>query len=82
MRWHFENKREDGILRHPCDGEAWKHFHKIYPNVVVDPRHVRLGLCSDGFTPYVQALTSHYSCWPVFLTPYNLHSFSLHFGIV
>ena len=33
---------------------------------------MRLGLSSDGFTPYVQPSTSPYSCWPVFLTPYNL----------
>jgi len=72
MRWHFENRKDDGLLRHPCDGEAWKHFDKIYPDFACDPRHVRLGLCSDGFTPYVQASTSPYSCWPVFITPYNL----------
>ncbi|XP_068475068.1 uncharacterized protein [Phaseolus vulgaris] len=72
MRWHFENKKEDGILRHPCHGEAWKHLDKIYSNFAIDPQHVRLGLCSDGFTPYVQASTSPYSCWSVFLTPYNL----------
>jgi len=71
IRWHFENKK-DGILRHPYDGEAWKHFDKIYPDFSIDPRHVRLGLCSDGFSPYVQASTSSYSCWPIFLTPYNL----------
>ncbi|CAK8541872.1 unnamed protein product [Lathyrus sativus] len=36
------------------------------------PRNVRLGLCSDGFTPYVQASTIAYSRWPVIVTPYNL----------
>ncbi|XP_004499398.1 uncharacterized protein [Cicer arietinum] len=37
------------------------------------PRLQRLlGLCSDGFTPYIQAFASPYSCWPVILTPYNL----------
>jgi len=59
-------------LQHPSDGKAWKHFDNVYPDFAADPRHVRLGLCSDGFTPYVQASTSPYSCWPVFLTPYNL----------
>ena len=72
MRWHFENKNDDGLLRHPCDGKAWKHFDRVYPDFVADPRHVRLGLCSDGFTPYIQASTSSYSCWPIFVTPYNL----------
>jgi len=72
MRWHHDNKQGDGLLRHPSDGKAWKHFDNVYPDFVADPCHVRLGLCSDGFTPYVKASTSPYSCWPVFLTPYNL----------
>jgi len=37
-----------------------------------DPRNVRLGLCSDGFTPHIQASAKPYSCWPVIVTPYNL----------
>ena len=37
-----------------------------------DPRNVRLGLCSDGFNPYIQASSSPYSCWLVIFTPYNL----------
>ena len=59
-------------MQHPSDGKAWKHFDNVYPDFAADPHHVRLGLCSDGFTPYVQASASPYSYWPVFLTPYNL----------
>jgi len=72
MRWHYENKTHDNVLRHPSDGKAWKHIDNIYPNFAANPHHVRLGLCSDGFTPYAQASASPYSCWPVFFTPYNL----------
>jgi len=43
MRWHHENKRGDGLFRHPSDGKAWKHFDNIYPDFTADPRHVRLG---------------------------------------
>lgn len=32
---------------------------------------MRLGLCSDGFTPFNHDGKA-YSCWPVILTPYNL----------
>jgi hypothetical protein len=53
MRWHHENKRVDGVLRHPSDGEAWKHFNDCYPDFANEPRNVRLGLCVDGFTPYI-----------------------------
>ncbi|XP_050365568.1 uncharacterized protein LOC126784123 [Argentina anserina] len=26
MRWHFEDRVKDGVLRHPSDAEAWKSF--------------------------------------------------------
>jgi len=38
---------------HPSDGEAWKHFNGIHPEFASEPRNVRLGLCADGFTPYM-----------------------------
>ncbi|XP_021853263.2 uncharacterized protein [Spinacia oleracea] len=70
MRWHFEHK-DDKILRHPSDGEAWKSFDKRYVEFAEDPRSVRLGLASDGFNPY-RLMNTNYSTWPVILIPYNL----------
>ncbi|WVZ20245.1 hypothetical protein V8G54_007567 [Vigna mungo] len=67
-----QNRSTNGVLRHLCDGEAWKHFDRVYPDFSIEPRNVRLGLCSDGFNPYVQASNIPYSCWPVIVTPYNL----------
>jgi len=71
MRWHYENPREPGVLSHPSNGEAWKHFDNVHPDFACEPRNVRLGLCADGFTPYGQSGKT-YSCWPVIVTPYNL----------
>ncbi|XP_060183236.1 uncharacterized protein LOC132613209 [Lycium barbarum] len=71
LRWHNENRRPPGVMCHPSDGEAWKHFDRTYPDFAVEPRNVRLGLYSDGFTPHSGSAAS-YSCWPVFITPYNL----------
>lgn len=71
MRWHSESQRESGVLCHPSDGEAWKHFDRVHPTFAREPRNIRLGLCADGFNPYGQSGKS-YSCWPVILTPYNL----------
>lgn len=71
MMWHHSN----GIPRvmcHPSEGEAWKHFNRLHPDFLADPHNVRLGLCSNGFTPHIQASTKPYSCWPVVVTPYNL----------
>ncbi|XP_074373620.1 uncharacterized protein LOC141713968 [Apium graveolens] len=72
MRWHKEvRKEEPGILRHPADGMAWKHFDNIYPDFAIDFRSVRMGLASDGFNPFSN-LSSSYSLWPVILIPYNM----------
>jgi len=71
MRWHHEHKRPPGVMAHPSDSKAWKHLDVSYPSFVAEPRNVRLGLCTDGFSPcghYGQT----YSCWPVIVTPYNL----------
>ncbi|XP_060210859.1 uncharacterized protein LOC132637848 [Lycium barbarum] len=71
MRWHSENRRSPGVMCHPSDGEAWKHFDTTHPEFAAEPRNIRLGLCFDGFTPH-SVSAAPYSCWPVFLTPYNL----------
>ncbi|XP_059285604.1 uncharacterized protein LOC132039075 [Lycium ferocissimum] len=71
MRWHNENRRTPGVMCHPSDREAWKHFDRTYPNLASEPRNIHLGLCADGFTPY-SVSAAPYSCWPIFLTPYNL----------
>lgn len=70
MRWHYEHKRPPGVLCHPSDGEAWKHVDRVFPDFVGEPRNIRLGLCSDGFTPFAVS-AAPYSCWPVFVTLYN-----------
>jgi hypothetical protein len=35
------------------------------------PRNVHLGLSTGGFQPHISDSTP-YSCWPVFVIPYNL----------
>ena len=56
---------------HPSDGDAWKALDTFDPEFAADPRNVRIGLAIDGFTPFGQ-MASSYSCWPVFVIPYNL----------
>ena len=71
MYWHHENRSSSGVLHHPSDGEAWKHFYRVQPDFVVDLHNVRLGLCSDGFNPFIQS-TIPYSWLSIIVTPYNL----------
>jgi hypothetical protein len=74
MRWHKEGKRETedpDIMSHPADSEAWRTLDLFDPKFARDPRSVCLGLLMDGFQPHSN--DSHlYSCWPVFVMPYNL----------
>src|SRR5262249_19592059 len=74
MRWHAERvRREENVMNHHADAEAWKHFDRTHPTFSREIRNVRLGLCTDGFNPF-GGLVAPYSCWPVFVTPYNLPS--------
>jgi hypothetical protein len=71
MRWHAEGRTRDGVLRHPADGEAWRSFGILHPDLMADSRNMRLGLTADGFNPFGNMSISH-STWPVMLVPYNL----------
>ena len=61
MRWHHKNRSNDEVLRHPTDAEAWKSFDRTHEYFSSDPRNVRLGLATDGFTPFGNMSVS-YSC--------------------
>ncbi|XP_039118067.1 uncharacterized protein LOC120253954 isoform X2 [Dioscorea cayenensis subsp. rotundata] len=71
MTWHATHERNEGVMQHPSDAEAWKHFDRTYPDFAQETRNIRLGLCADGFAPHGQ-FGRTYSCWPVVVTPYNL----------
>ncbi|XP_050387187.1 uncharacterized protein LOC126803420 [Argentina anserina] len=70
MRWHGLERDDDDVLRHPVDGEAWKHFDILYPDFATDIRNVRVAIAIDGFNPWGQQSSSH-STWPVIVVPYN-----------
>jgi hypothetical protein len=70
-RWHKEKRVvEKDVMRHPADGEAWKHFDREYGWFAKDARNIRLGIATDGFNPFGN-MSSSYSMWPVFVIPYN-----------
>ncbi|CAH9076712.1 unnamed protein product [Cuscuta europaea] len=71
MTWHERKRKNDGNLRHPADGQCWKDFDSMFADFAKDPRNVRLGLASDGFSPFGTMSVSH-STWPVVLINYNL----------
>ncbi|XP_042988717.1 uncharacterized protein LOC122316252 [Carya illinoinensis] len=71
MKWHAIGRNNDGVLRHPTDGMAWKTFDSQHDDFASDPRNVRLGLSADGFNPFGNMSISYSTC-PVMLVPYNL----------
>ncbi|KAL3810174.1 hypothetical protein ACJIZ3_000048 [Penstemon smallii] len=71
MKWHDEERTNDGFMRHPADSPAWHTFDYHHPDFAKDSRNVRLGLATDGFNPFKTMNVAH-STWPVILMPYNL----------
>ena len=63
--------QDESVIAHPVDVEAWKQFDAAHPTFAQESQNVRLGLCTDGFNPFGNSSTP-YSCWLVFVTPYNL----------
>ena len=53
MQWHALRNKNESILRHPRDSEAWKNFDLMNPQFSLDARNVRLGLATDGFNPFM-----------------------------
>ncbi|GAA0167334.1 hypothetical protein LIER_22290 [Lithospermum erythrorhizon] len=73
MRWHGEERKDDGVIRHPADSSGWKDFDNKHPKFASDVCNVRIGLTSHGFNPYRNMSLSH-STWPVVIIIYNLPS--------
>ncbi|XP_040369295.1 uncharacterized protein LOC121051221 [Rosa chinensis] len=71
MRWHGEERTDDGVFRHPADSIAWKDFAQKHTNFSRDIRNVRLGLASDVFNSF-RSMNIVHSAWPIILVPYNL----------
>ncbi|XP_026459461.1 uncharacterized protein LOC113360133 [Papaver somniferum] len=71
MLWHFRAQKDINVMRHPVDSSAWRCADSFFPEFAKEARNVTLGIATDGFNPY-GCFGLNYSCWPVFLCPYNL----------
>jgi hypothetical protein len=72
MRWHKKYVRANPeLMVHLSDTDAWKALDDFDPDFAIDARNVRIGLATDGFSPFNMTASS-YSCWPVFAVPCNL----------
>jgi hypothetical protein len=58
-------------MEHPADTYAWKVLDAFDSSFAVELRNVRFSLAIDGFSPF-NLTAPYYSCWLVFVVPYNL----------
>ena len=65
------NNTVDGVMVHPSDGEATKHFNSVHPHFLAKSRNVRLRLCTNRFNLFRSFVAPYYYC-PVILMVYNL----------
>jgi hypothetical protein len=71
MKWHQDNRSHNGLHRHAGDSKAWAHIDSTWPQFVVDPHNVQLGLALDGVNPFGNQLTT-WSTWLIIIFNYNL----------
>lgn len=71
IRWHAQDRVDDGKLRNPTDVEAWMYLDHIFFTFRQNSQKVRLGLASNGFNPF-GINSSGCLTWHVILMPYNM----------
>nr|AAT93955.1 putative polyprotein [Oryza sativa Japonica Group]AAT94015.1 putative polyprotein [Oryza sativa Japonica Group] len=64
LRWHAEERQQDGMLRHPADGSQWRNIDRKFKEFGKDARNIRFGLSTDGMNPFGEMSSGH-STWPV-----------------
>ena len=71
LTWHANNQSIDGVLRVPADSPAWKHIEATWPKFKNEPRHLRIGLATDGINPFGLRSKS-WSTWPIVIVNYTI----------
>ncbi|XP_052137571.1 uncharacterized protein LOC127756216, partial [Oryza glaberrima] len=52
LRWHAEERQQDGMLRHPADGSQWRNINRKFKEFGKDARNIRFCLSTDGMNPF------------------------------
>jgi len=71
LRWHEEERKKDGKLRHPADSPQWRNIDRHFEEFGLEGRNLRIGVSTDGMNPF-GSMSSRHSTWPVLLCIYNL----------
>ncbi|XP_076946747.1 uncharacterized protein LOC143618403 [Bidens hawaiensis] len=70
LRWHAEERKNDGKLRHVADSPQWRNINYEFQDFGDEIRNIRFGLSSDGINPF-GTISSRHSTWPGPLQPGN-----------
>ncbi|KAK7342752.1 hypothetical protein VNO80_25708 [Phaseolus coccineus] len=62
LRWHADERKCDGMYRHPADSIQWKKFDDEFPKFGKESRNLRLGLATDGMNPFGYSVKGHKAC--------------------
>jgi hypothetical protein len=71
MDYHACIRSEDGVLRMPTDGFAFREIEEKWTDFKDEPRNVRLSLAANGANPF-REIRSIYSVWPIFFIKNNI----------
>jgi hypothetical protein len=52
-------RENNQVMVHPSDSEAWKALNDFDPDFARGAQNVRIGLATDGFTPYNTSASSY-----------------------
>jgi hypothetical protein len=71
MDYHAKNISQDGVLRIPIDGFAFKNIEEIWSNFKDEPHNLRLSLVANDVNPFGEIIST-YSVWPIFVINNNI----------
>ena len=55
MQWRANERKDDGMLRHPADSTQWRNKKPFAEDV----RNIKFGLSTDGMNPFGNMSNSH-----------------------
>ncbi|XP_078157466.1 uncharacterized protein LOC144553243 [Carex rostrata] len=59
LRWHEDERKRDGKLRHPADSPQWRNIDRDFTEFGGESRNLRLGLSTDGMSPFGSMSSRH-----------------------
>ena len=59
LRWHKEERKKDGKLRHPADGSQWRNIEREFKDFTDKARNLWFDISTDDFNHFGEQSSSH-----------------------